>query len=50
MAFIFENNEKLTITTLNKDVGGGNESLNIKILGVEILTLLTMASMPSRMG
>ena len=35
VTFIFENNEKLTITTLNKDVGGGNESLNIKILGVE---------------
>jgi DNA polymerase-3 subunit beta len=35
VTFIFESNEKLTITTLNKDVGGGNESLNIKILGVE---------------
>ena len=35
VTFIFENNDLLKITTLNKDVGGGNEELKVKILGVE---------------
>ena len=35
VTFVFENNDLLTITTLNKDVGGGKEEIGIKILGVE---------------
>ena len=35
VTFVFENNDLLTITTLNKDVGGGKEEIGIKIFGVE---------------
>ena len=31
-----ENNETLKITTVNKDIGGGNEEVSIKTLGVDL--------------
>ena len=33
---ILENNETLKITTVNKDIGGGNEEVSIKTLGVDL--------------
>ncbi len=36
---ILENNETLKITTVNKDIGGGNEEVAVKILGVNLESL-----------
>ncbi len=33
---MLENNETLKITTVNKDIGGGNEEVSIKTLGVDL--------------
>ncbi len=32
---LLKNNETLKITTINKDIGGGNEEVSIKVLGLE---------------
>ncbi len=36
---ILENNETLRITTTNKDIGGGNEEVSVKTLGVDVQDL-----------
>ena len=36
---ILENNETLKITTVNKDIGGGNEEVAVKTLGVNLESL-----------
>jgi len=33
---VLENNDTLKITTVNKDIGGGNEEVSIKTLGVDL--------------
>ena len=35
VTFVFEEDNLLKITSLNKDVGGGKEEIGVKILGVE---------------
>ena len=33
---VLSDNETLNITTVNKDIGGGNEEVSVKTLGVEL--------------